>query len=168
MMRILSPLFVLFSALVMAGDYQPDPAVKYSFVASSEATTSATPAEDRWIESLKANLIKAGSSPNVVYRFRRSTANLAINGLPQGDLVFVSRDDPDVYFVVEDNYARFIINFRSREVSASNYGGSIFIPPSKTFAVLILDKRHWPPGGIPIDSAPGNKATFEGRSVSWH
>ena len=168
MMRTLSPLLVLFSALVMAGDYQPDPGVKYTLVASSEATTSAKPAEDRWTESLKANLIKAGSSPNVVYHFTRSTAKFAINGSPQGDLVFVSRDDPDVYFVVEGNYARFIINFRTREVSARNYGGSIFIPPSKTFAVLIRDKRDWPPGGIPIDSAPGNKATFEGRSVSWH
>jgi hypothetical protein len=58
--------------------------------------------------------------------------------------VFVSRDDPDVYFVVEDTYARFIINFRTREVGARNYGGSIFIPPSKSFAVLILDKKDWP------------------------
>lgn len=168
MIRSCIPLGLLVSTLVIAGDYQPDPAVKYTFVASPEATTPATPAEDRWIESLMANLIKGGAHPNVVYRFARSTATFAINGSPQGNLVFVSRDDPDVYLVVEDTYARFIINFRTRDVGARNYGGSIFIPQSKSIAVLILDKKDWPPGGIPIDSAPGNKAAFEGRSVSWH
>jgi hypothetical protein len=62
MIRNCIPLGLLLSTLVIAGDYQPDPAVKYSLVASSEATTSATPAEDRWIESLKANLIKGGAA----------------------------------------------------------------------------------------------------------
>jgi hypothetical protein len=80
--------------------------------------------------------------------------------------VFVSRDDPDVYLVVEDNYAWFTVNFRTQHVYA--YGSGLFLPPSRSFGVLIFDRKQWPPGGIPIESARGNQATFEGRSVSWH
>jgi hypothetical protein len=112
------------------------------------------------------NLRKGGANPDVVYHFARSTAVFAINGSSQKNLVFVSRDDPDVYLVVEDNYAWFTVNFRTQHVYA--YGSGLFLPPSRSFGVLIFDRKQWPPGGIPIESARGNQATFEGRSVSWH
>jgi hypothetical protein len=160
--------FLLLCVVAVAGDYQPDPAVQYTFVAQKESPASATAAEEHWVESLIENLRRGGANPSVVYRFSRSAATFAVNGSPQGDLVFVARDDPDIYLVVPDQYARFIINFRTEEVSARNYGGSLFVPLSKSFCVLVLDSKDWPPGGIPITSAPGNRARFEGRSVSWH
>jgi hypothetical protein len=168
----MNPKFALFGVFLctgaFAGDYQPDPAVEYTFAAAVETPASSTAAEDRWVETLIANLRKGGASPNVVFRFSKSAATFSINGSRPDDLVFVSRDDPDVYLVVEDLYARFIVNFETKDVSARNYGGSIFVPPSKSFCVIVLDSRHWPPGGIPITSAPGNHPRFEGRSVSWH
>jgi hypothetical protein len=172
----MNPKFALFGVVLctvaVAGDYQPDAAVEYTFVAPEEGPAPSTVVEDRWVESLVANLRKGGASPNVVYRFSRSAATFAVNGSSPDDLVFVSRDDPNVYLVVEDLdgglHARFIVNFATKDVSARNYGGSLFVPPSKSFCVLVLDLRHWPPGGIPITSAPGNQPRFDGRNVSWH
>jgi hypothetical protein len=159
---------VLLCSVAFAGDYQPDPAVEYTFVAQPENPASPTPAEERWVESLIANLRKGGASPNVVYRFSRSAATFAINGASQDNLVCVARDDPDVYLVVEVLHARFVVNFKTQDVGARNYGGSLFVPPSKSFCVVVLDRPTWPPSGIPITSAPGNQASFDGRSVSWH
>jgi hypothetical protein len=161
-------MMLLWCTVAAAGDWQPGPSIAYSFIAPSETPASATVAEEKWIESLKVNLQKGGAKPNVVYRFAKSAASFAVSGSVQNDTVCASRDDPDIYFVVKENYARFIINFKTREVSANNYGGNIFVPPSKSFCVLILDSKAWPPGGIPITSAPGNHAIFEGRSVLWH
>jgi hypothetical protein len=168
MTRGLAPFGFLLCAVAFAGDYEPDPAVEYTFVAPQESPAASSSAEERWVESLTANLRKGGANPSVVYRFSRSTATFSINGSPQNNLVFVARDDPDVYLVLEDLYARFIINFKTGDVGARNYGGSLFVPPSKSFCVLVLDRRDWPPGGIPITSAPGNQAKFQGRSVAWH
>jgi hypothetical protein len=167
MIRNCVVLLLLFCSAATAGDWQPDPTVKYTFTALPESVAPSTPAEDRWVESLTTKLRKGGADPKAVYRFARSSATFDVNGTRENH-VYVSRDDPDIYFVVEENYARFIINFRDKSVGANNYGGSIFVPQSKSFCVLVLDKKGWPPGGIPIDSAPGNKATFEARSVSWH
>ena len=168
MIRALVPFtFILFN-VALAGDYQPDPAIEYTFDAPQESPGGPTEEEKRWARSLTTNLRKGGGNPNVVFHFARSTATFSINGEPQVDFVFVSRDDPDVYFIVKDNYARFIINFKKKYVSARNYGNSLFIPPSKSFCVLVLDRKHWPPGGIPVSSAPGNQEIFEGRVVSWH
>jgi hypothetical protein len=168
MIRIFALFVSLLCTTALAGDWQPDQNVKYTFIATPEAHTSSTVAEDQWIEDLIANLKKGGANPKVVYRFSKSMATFAINGSLQPDTVCVSRDDPDVYLVVKSNYARFIVNFKTKEIGANNYGGSVFVPPSKSFCVLVLDRKDWPPGGIPITSAPSNQATFEGRSVSWH
>ena len=168
MIRSFAFLGLLLCTLAVAGDYQPDPTVKYTFVAQQERSEAPTATEERWVESLIANLRKSGANPSVVYRFSKSVATFAINGSREDDLVFVSRDDPDIYFVVKDQYARFIINFKTQDVSARNYGGSLFIPPSKSLCVLVLDRKDWPPGGIPITSAPENQPTFDGQSVSWH
>jgi hypothetical protein len=168
MIRRFAPFGLLLCTVAVAGDYQPDPAVKYTLVAQQEPPVAPTAAEERWVESLIANLREGGANPKAVYLFSRSAATFAINGSSEDDLVFVSRDDPDIYFVVEDRYARFIVNFKTQDVSARNYGDSLFIPPSKSFCVLVLDRKYWPPAGIPITSAPGNQPTFVGRSVSWH
>jgi|SRR5712672_2645606 len=165
--RSASLIFLLCTAAT-AGDWQPNPNIQYTLTIKHEANSSPTVGEDRWIESLLANLRKGGANPKVTYRFTKSTATFAINGSIQQDTVCVSRDDPDIYFIVNENYARFIINFKTGDVGANGYAGGIFVSPSKSFCVLVLDQKGWPPSGIPIASAPDNHATFEGRSVSWH
>ena len=50
----MNPKFALFGAFLctgaFAGDYQPDPAVEYTFAAAVETPASSTAAEDRWVD----------------------------------------------------------------------------------------------------------------------
>jgi len=162
-------LVLLYLAPAAAGDWQPDPAVRHRLVAEPELLRPATPSEDSWVDSLVENLRRGGASRNVIYRLSRSSATYDVNGQPSSLPVFVSRNNPNVYIIVDDAegvFAKFIVNFEDSTVSAYGHGHSLFIPRSRAFAVIVLD-RDWGIGGVPVRGDPGNPS-FEERTANWY
>jgi len=153
----------------MAGDWQPNPNVVHQFAAPPGAPSQPTPDENQWVEALVANLRRGGANPRFVYRFSRSSADYRVNGEASPLPIFVYRDNPDIFIVVAEDgrpYAKFVINFSDRVVGTYGHGTSLYVPPSKRFCVIVLD-RDWGIGGIPVIDDDENPQ-FRDRTVTWH
>lgn len=164
-----SILLLVSASVAVAGDWQPNPELKHRFVAHPETSQPATESENAWVESLVANLKRGGANPQVVYRLSRSSATYEVNGEPSTWPIFISRDNPDLYVIVNDTGrpgARFIVNFKDNTVSAYGHGTSLYLPTSRRFAAIVLD-RDWDIGGIPV-SGGENNPLFEGRTATWY
>jgi hypothetical protein len=157
------------AALARADDWQPDPARRRELRVTDEAPAPATPAEDRWVASLVAGLARGGATPKVVRRFSRVSATYAINRERQTEDVYLSREAPRIYLVVGRSVpagAEFVADFQAKELGAFALGGSVFLPPSRSFCVVVLDADR-PIRGIPI-AVTADNPSFSDHSVSWY
>jgi hypothetical protein len=158
---------LLFASAAVAGDWQPDPNFRHELVFRDEVPAPATPAEERWLDSLVAGLKRGGANPSSIHRFARSSATYSLNGRAR-DEVFVSRETPRIHLVVirsEPNLSTFVVDKDRKQVGV-NVGGSLFLPPSRSFCVVVLD-GDWPIAGIPVTGPPGDPS-FSDHSVTWY
>jgi hypothetical protein len=158
---------LLVATSASAGDWQPNPNEKHYLLAPSESPAPATESEDRWVTSLLENLRRGRAKPDFVHRFARSSARYTINGEPQDGTVFVYRENPRVFLILNRGHpwADFVVNFEEAFVDAPGWG-TIYVPPSRSFCVVVFDHAS-SLRGIPVTGAPGNPS-FTGHEVSWH
>ena len=162
-------LILVLASLAIAGDWQPNPELRHRLVAPLETPQPAFQGEDAWVDSLLAGLRRGGADPKFVYRLSRSSAMYEVNGEPSSWRVFVSRDNPDLFVIVNETGrpgARFIVDFKQSAVDAHGHGTSLFVPQSGRFAVIVLD-RDWGIGGIPVTGGESNPL-FRGRTATWY
>lgn len=161
-------MLVFWSVSVLAGEWQPNPGVRYELTAPPEQPSPATRSENAWVAALIDNLKEGGAKPDAVYRFSRSSATFKINGSPGDRTVFVSRDNPDLFLILDEDdptYVQFIVNFQAEEVSFAAFGRSVFLPRSRSFCVVILD-RESKLAGLPVTGGSENPS-FVGRTAAW-
>ena len=80
--------------------------------------------------------------------------------------VFVKRDDPAVFLIMASGYAEFVVDFSSHQVSAGAFGGSIFVPKSARFCVVVIDRKYGT-NGVPVEGGADNP-TFLDNIASWY
>jgi len=103
-----------------------------------------------------------------VYRFARSEAQLRVNGVLREGAVFVLRDNPEVFLVIDPSrrYAEFLVNFRQSTVVSTGWGDAVYFPPSRSIGAAIFDRADWL-GGIPVTGDSKNPA-FGDRVARWY
>lgn len=165
-LRIVTALLLVLPA--WAGDWQPNPDLRYELNAPVEQPSKATATEDIWVESLVRGLRQSGANPAVVARFAKSQAQLRVNGELREGAVFVLRDNPDVYLVIDRSrrYAEFLFNFKQSAVYATGWGDAVHFPPSRSICAAVFDRSDWL-GGIPVTGDSKNPA-FSNRVATWH
>ena len=162
--------FAIWGIPALAGDWQPNPEIRNDLAVLPEVPAPATQAESLWVDSLVNNLRQGGANPDYVYRFSRSTAVYRVNGEPVDNEVFVYRENPNIFLIIEDTdrpFAKFVVNFETEDISAYQFGRSTFIPVSRSFCVVILDYETSSFAGVPVRGGADNP-TFEDKTASWY
>lgn len=159
---------LLFMLPAWAGDWRPNPGLRYELSAPVEQPSKATASEDIWVDTIVKNLRHSGANPAVVYRFAKSQAEVRVNGVLRQGAVFVLRDNPDVYLIIDSSgrYADFLVNFKQSTVQATGWGEAVYFPPSRSIGAAIFDRADWL-GGIPVTGDSKNP-TFNDRVATWY
>jgi hypothetical protein len=170
--RFVRVAWIAIVALVLAlpagaGDWQPNPGVKNELIAPVEQPSAATSSENQWVETLIRNLKRGGANPAFVHRFSSSSAEYRVNGERREGVVFIYRDEPDVFLIASSDasFAEFVINFKGHSVDSVSFG-TIYIPPSRRFCVVVFD-RDYSLRGIPVAGSADNPS-FRDRVASWY
>ena len=171
MIRVWSLLVVvMWSIPILAGDWQPNPDVRNELTIPQDTPAASAGSEDLWVDSLVRNLREGGANPDYVYRFSRSVADYKINGKSADNEVYVNRQNANIFLIIEETdrpFAKFVVNFGTNEVSAYQFGNSVFIPPSRDFCVVVLDYETSTFAGIPVRGGSDNPR-FEGTTAYWY
>ena len=159
---------LLFMLPAWAGDWQPNPKTRYELSAPEEQPSKATASEDIWVDTVVRNLRHSGANPSVVYRFAKSQAQLRVNGSLRQGAVFVLRDNPDLFLIIDSSgrYADFLVNFKQSTVQATGWGEAVYFPPSRSMCAAVFDRADWL-GGIPVTGDSRNP-TFGNRVATWY
>jgi hypothetical protein len=158
---------LLTAMLANAGDYQPNPNMRYELTGTTGSLPEETPSEQKWVDSLVRNLKQSGARPDVVYKFAKSRAQLRVNGVPSATAVYVLRGRPELFLVMDPSgrYPGFLVDFKRNTVETAAWGEQLHIPPSRGFCVAVFDRPDWL-GGIPVTGGPDNPK-FGDRVASW-
>ena len=157
-------LAVVCATCAVAGIWEPNPAIRYELTFANESPAAATPAEDKWVASLLANLKRGGAKPQSVARYARSTATYRVNGDATNRTVFVNRDNPDTFLVGEGHSMQFVVDRKSHRIDLAVPGTATFLPRSLNFCVVVYPGGV---GGIPVMGGADNPK-FTEEMVSWY
>ena len=167
-----TPLSIVIALLFMlpawAGDWRPNPGLRYELSVPVEQPSKATASEDIWVDSMIKALRHSDANPAVVYRFARSEAQLRVNGVLRDGAVFVLRDNPEVFLVIDPSrrYAEFLVNFKLGTVVSTDWGDAVYFPPSRSICAAIFERADWP-SGIPV-AGDSKNPTFSDRVATWY
>jgi hypothetical protein len=89
-----------------------------------------------------------------------------VNGVVTNRTVFVKRDNPALFLVMASGYAKFVVDFSTHRVDAGAFGGSMFVPQSARFCVVVLDRKYGT-SGVPVEGGPENPK-FLDNIASWY
>jgi hypothetical protein len=157
---------VVLPLLASAGDWQPDPARRYTFKLNGGKPEQIQDQDRHWAQSLAANLQRRGGTVVAFKIFPRlNRAQLLVNAASTAYYAYQA-DGQARYLALDlDGHGvPFLLDFGHEAVFLAA-GPSLHPHPTRRFVVAIYPRREGL-SGIPVDG-PGVGLQFSDEMASW-